>query len=96
MSEESKLAGPDFLQGVPLTDITEGGVLLGHAAGQPVLLAHTGREVFAVGARTTMARWPRGCASGIRCAAHGTTPVSTCGPARHCTRRHSTRSLAGG
>ena len=53
MSEEAKLAGPDFLQGVPLTDITEGGMLLGHAAGESVLLARSGQEVFAIGAECT-------------------------------------------
>ena len=64
MSEESKLAGPDFLQGVPLTEITEGGMLFGHAAGEPVLLARSGREVFAIGAECTHYRGP--LAEGLR------------------------------
>ena len=64
MSEESKLAGPDFSHGVPLTDIAEGGMLLGHAAGEPVLLARSGREVFAIGAECTHYHGP--LAEGLR------------------------------
>ena len=37
MSEqEKKLDGPDFAQGVALADIAEGGMILGHAAGEGV------------------------------------------------------------
>ena len=64
MSAESKLTGPDFSHGVPLTDIADGGMLLGHAAGEPVLLARTGREVFAVGAECTHYHGP--LAEGLR------------------------------
>ncbi len=64
MSEESKLAGPDFLQGVSLKDIAEVGTLLGHAAGEPVLLARSGGEVFAIGAECTHYHGP--LAEGLR------------------------------
>ena len=50
MSEESKLTGRDFSQGVPLADIAEGGMLFGHVADEPVLLARSGGEMFAIGA----------------------------------------------
>jgi apoptosis-inducing factor 3 len=53
MSDEKKRDGPDFSQGVPLADIAEGGMLAGHAAGEAVLLARSGREVFAIGAECT-------------------------------------------
>lgn len=48
-----ELRGPDLSQGVPLEDVPEGGSLLGHAGGEPVLVVRTGQEVFAVGATCT-------------------------------------------
>jgi hypothetical protein len=33
MVEELKLSGPDFAQGVSLTEVTDGGMLQGHASG---------------------------------------------------------------
>ena len=54
MSEEKpKLSGPDFTKGVPLASIAEGRMLLGHADGEPALLARLGEEVFAIGAVCT-------------------------------------------
>src|SRR5437588_9551502 len=54
MSEqEKKLDGPDFAQGVALADIAEGGMILGHAAGEAVLLARRGAQLFAIGAECT-------------------------------------------
>jgi len=54
MSEEkAKLSGPDFTQGVELSTIPDGTMLLGHAQGEPVLLARRGDEVFAIGAICT-------------------------------------------
>jgi hypothetical protein len=35
---EKKLSGPDLTKDVPLSKIAEGGMLLGHAHGEPVLL----------------------------------------------------------
>ena len=51
--EEVKLSGPDLTQGVELSMIPEGTMLLGHAQGEPVLLARRGDEVFAIGAICT-------------------------------------------
>ena len=54
MSEEkTKLSGPDLTQGVELSTIPDGTMLLGHAHGEPVLLARRGDEVFAIGAICT-------------------------------------------
>jgi NADPH-dependent 2,4-dienoyl-CoA reductase/sulfur reductase-like enzyme/nitrite reductase/ring-hydroxylating ferredoxin subunit len=51
--EETKLSGPDLTQGVELSTIPDGKMLLGHAQGEPVLLARRGDEVFAIGAICT-------------------------------------------
>jgi NADPH-dependent 2,4-dienoyl-CoA reductase/sulfur reductase-like enzyme/nitrite reductase/ring-hydroxylating ferredoxin subunit len=54
MSEENtKLAGPDFAEGVPIADLAEGGMILGHVNGEAVLLARSGGALFAVGAECT-------------------------------------------
>ena len=52
MSENQEaLSGPDLTRGVPAADVPEGGMLLGHADGEPVLVARSGGELFAVGNR---------------------------------------------
>jgi len=51
--EKTKLAGPDLAQGVELSMIPDGTMLLGHAQGEPVLLARRGDELFAIGAICT-------------------------------------------
>ena len=54
MSEEkTKLSGPDLTQGVDLSTVPDGTMLLGHARGEPVLLVRRGDEVFAIGAICT-------------------------------------------
>ncbi len=54
MSEAApELSGPDLTAGIDARQVPEGGLLLGHAEGEPVLLARTGGEVFAVGAQCT-------------------------------------------
>jgi NADPH-dependent 2,4-dienoyl-CoA reductase/sulfur reductase-like enzyme/nitrite reductase/ring-hydroxylating ferredoxin subunit len=50
---DGKLAGPDLTEGVAAGDVPDGGVLLGHAGGEAVVLARRGEEVFAVGAACT-------------------------------------------
>ncbi|MEO8812320.1 MAG: FAD-dependent oxidoreductase [Caulobacteraceae bacterium] len=47
------LTGPDLTAGVALSTIPDGGMLLGHAAGEAVLLARRGDAVFAIGAICT-------------------------------------------
>ena len=53
MSGETKLTGPDLALGIPANDLADGGLLLGHADGEAVLLARRGAEIFAVGATCT-------------------------------------------
>jgi apoptosis-inducing factor 3 len=53
MAEEKKLSGPDFAQGVSLTEFTDGGMLQGHAKGEPILVARRGDTFFAIGASCT-------------------------------------------
>lgn len=51
--EKTELEGPDLSEGVGLSALAEGGMLLGHAQGEPVILARRGDGVFAVGALCT-------------------------------------------
>lgn len=51
--EKTTLEGPDLAKGVALSTIAEGAMLLGHAQGEPVLLARRGVELFAIGALCT-------------------------------------------
>jgi NADPH-dependent 2,4-dienoyl-CoA reductase/sulfur reductase-like enzyme/nitrite reductase/ring-hydroxylating ferredoxin subunit len=46
----SKLEGPNLGEGVPSTQLTNGGMLLGHFAGEQVLLARHDTELFAIAA----------------------------------------------
>src|SRR5215208_8000852 len=52
-SDATQLTGPDLTQGVPLSQLPDGGMLAGHAQGEAVLLARRGDELFAVGAQCT-------------------------------------------
>ena len=54
MAEESnELEGPDFEKGLETEKVADGGMLLGHAFGQAVLVARRGDELFAIGATCT-------------------------------------------
>jgi NADPH-dependent 2,4-dienoyl-CoA reductase/sulfur reductase-like enzyme/nitrite reductase/ring-hydroxylating ferredoxin subunit len=53
MGGEQELSGPDLAQGITFSDLEDGGKLLGHAGGEPVLVVRRGEEVFAVGATCT-------------------------------------------
>ena len=53
MSDENRSEARDFTQGVPLAEIADGGMLLGQVAGEAVLLARRGQELFAIGAECT-------------------------------------------
>ena len=44
------LIQPDLAKGIPLSKRPDGGMMVGHAQGEPVLLARRGDEVFAIGA----------------------------------------------
>ena len=63
MSGEQELSGPDLAQGISLGDLADGGQLLGHSGGEPVLLVRQGEEIFAIGA--TCAHYGGPLAEGI-------------------------------
>ncbi|MGH7043833.1 MAG: FAD-dependent oxidoreductase [Acetobacteraceae bacterium] len=44
---------PDLSRGIALARLADGGMLLGHVADEPVLLARRGGEIFAIGANCT-------------------------------------------
>jgi NADPH-dependent 2,4-dienoyl-CoA reductase/sulfur reductase-like enzyme/nitrite reductase/ring-hydroxylating ferredoxin subunit len=50
---EAQLSGPDLAAGIALADLADGGSLLGHRGGEPVLVVRRGEEVFAIGATCT-------------------------------------------
>jgi hypothetical protein len=49
VNQEKALVGPDLAHGISIDELSDGGMLLGHAAGEPILLVRRGSEVFAVG-----------------------------------------------
>lgn len=53
MGGTTELTGPDLKEGVAAAELADGGMLLGHADGQAVLLARRGSEIFAVDASCT-------------------------------------------
>jgi NADPH-dependent 2,4-dienoyl-CoA reductase/sulfur reductase-like enzyme/nitrite reductase/ring-hydroxylating ferredoxin subunit len=50
---QSTPVGPDLTRGIPAGDLPEGRMLAGHVGKEAVLLARTGGEVFAIGAKCT-------------------------------------------
>src|SRR5262245_44095692 len=52
-TSQSTPVGPDLTQGIPASDLLEGRTLTGHVGEEAVLLARTGGEVFAIGAKCT-------------------------------------------
>src|SRR4030081_1437873 len=52
-SDSTPLVGPDFTRGVPSSTLEPGGKVLGHAFGEPVLLARLGDDYVAIGATCT-------------------------------------------
>jgi apoptosis-inducing factor 3 len=54
MNDTNKaLRGPDLVEGLALSSIADGAMLLGHAHGEPALLARRGNDLFAIGAICT-------------------------------------------
>src|SRR5262245_39852147 len=52
-AEEKPPSGPDLAAGVAISQIPDGGMLLGHVGGEAALFARRGEEVFAIGATCT-------------------------------------------
>jgi NADPH-dependent 2,4-dienoyl-CoA reductase/sulfur reductase-like enzyme/nitrite reductase/ring-hydroxylating ferredoxin subunit len=53
MAQEQAPSGPDLTKGVALSDLADGGTLLGHVGDEQVLLVRQGADIFAVGATCT-------------------------------------------
>jgi nitrite reductase/ring-hydroxylating ferredoxin subunit len=54
MAETSHdLEGPDFEAGCEIESVDDGGMLLGHAFGEAILVARQGSELFAIGTTCT-------------------------------------------
>ena len=63
MGDNTELSGPDLEAGVKESELAEGAMLLGHARGEPVLLARVGDAVHAIGATCT--HWSGPLAEGL-------------------------------
>ena len=53
MTDAAQASGPDLSLGISLTELPNGGKLLGRVGDDPVLLTRRGDEIFAIGARCT-------------------------------------------
>jgi len=53
MAEQTEPTGPDLTQGLALTELADGGKLVGHVGDEEVLLVRSGTDVFAVDAHCT-------------------------------------------
>ena len=66
----SELEGPDFERGYESKNVRDGQMLLGHAFGEPVLVARRGDEFFAIGATCTHYGGPLAKGLMVDCAVH--------------------------
>src|SRR6266436_7004192 len=57
---DTQVTGPDLSQGILLSDIPASGMLVGHVAGEGVLVVRRGDEVFAIGSTCTHYGGPLG------------------------------------
>lgn len=60
MSGETQPSGPDLSQGIPLSDLPDGGQVVGSCGGEAVLVVRRGEEIFAIGATCTHYGGPLG------------------------------------
>jgi NADPH-dependent 2,4-dienoyl-CoA reductase/sulfur reductase-like enzyme/nitrite reductase/ring-hydroxylating ferredoxin subunit len=60
MAEEKKLSGPDFAQGVSLSDFADGSMVQGYVNGEAILVARRGDAYVAIGASCTHYGGPLG------------------------------------
>jgi apoptosis-inducing factor 3 len=66
----SELEGSDFEKGGNINDIADGTMLLGHAYGEPVLVARRGDDLFAIGATCTHYGGPLAKGLMVDCTVH--------------------------
>jgi NADPH-dependent 2,4-dienoyl-CoA reductase/sulfur reductase-like enzyme/nitrite reductase/ring-hydroxylating ferredoxin subunit len=66
----SELEGPDFEKGYETERVRDGEMLLGHAFGEPVLVARRGEELFAIGATCTHYGGPLAKGLMVDCTVH--------------------------
>src|SRR5712675_2033924 len=66
----SELEGPDFEKGYETGNVRDGEMLLGHAFGEPVLVARRGEELFAIGATCTHYGGPLAKGLMVDCTVH--------------------------
>src|SRR6476620_7801233 len=66
----SELEGPDFEKGCETEKLRDGEMLLGHAIGEPVLVARRGEELFAIGATCTHYGGPLAKGLMVDCTVH--------------------------
>src|SRR5215467_1485815 len=66
----SELEGPDFEKGYETKNVRDGEMLLGHAFGEPVLVARRGEELFAIGATCTHYGGPLAKGLMVDCTVH--------------------------
>jgi NADPH-dependent 2,4-dienoyl-CoA reductase/sulfur reductase-like enzyme/nitrite reductase/ring-hydroxylating ferredoxin subunit len=66
----SELEGPDFEKGYETGNVHDGEMLLGHAFGEPVLVARRGDDVFAIGATCTHYGGPLAKGLMVDCTVH--------------------------
>jgi apoptosis-inducing factor 3 len=59
-ADQSNVEGPDLTRGVDANQVPDGAMIVGHVGGDAVLLARSGREIFAVGATCTHYGGPLG------------------------------------
>src|SRR5262245_2001439 len=66
----SEPEGPDFEKGYETKNVPDGEMLLGHAFGEPVLVARRGEELFAIGATCTHYGGPLAKGLMVDCTVH--------------------------
>ena len=88
-ADQTRPAGPDLAKGIDAALLADGAMLLGHIGQDPVILARSGGEVFAIGASLYALRRPsRGRAAGWR---YGGLSLASC-LLQHADRRGGTSS----
>ncbi len=95
---QSDTKGPNFAEGIELSRLADGGMLLGHVGEAPVLLARHRDEVFAVGATCTHYGGPLAdgllVGNTVRCPWHHACFSLRTGKGCRVTYRRSGRTLA--